>query len=384
MRLAWLCTVFVAVGCANSIDNTGFSSPDPNAPPDPNKPAGPQSPDPGENTPHSLGSILLGETRTGDNPAQSTPVITATFVPDSKRASLKTCGQTFGKCEVQLPPQCTTGGVTGCATGERCTYDDKCAPKCVATCTASCKADEECFLSSPGVPECRPKPSFDAGALAFHGTTQAITLFPPYTVQATGLGAPFLAKSEVRVQASGAIETGFATFDEKFTTTSFMLTKPALAKTDRAVVFGTGSIPLGWQPGNDEVVITVTGSRASAKCEADDASGKFEVPREIVREVTVAGVTATALSITVARQRREIRKNLGTVGTLGGKPIDRGWLELVTVSAESANFQPLPTCATNYTLCTDRCVYLMSDAQNCGACGRRCVSPQICSSGVCR
>ena len=86
----------------------------------------------------------------------------------------------------------------------------------------------------------------------------------------------------------------------------------------------------------------------------------------------------------MTRQRREVRKNLGTTGTYQGKAVDKGWLELVTTSSQMASFQPLPTCGTSQTLCDDRCVYLTSDSQNCGQCGRKCISPQYCSSGACR
>jgi len=386
MKFAWVLAVVSAVGCANAVGSSGGpAGTDPQAPPGPGQ-VNPTGPDPDESTPHSLGTITLGESRASANPAQSTPVISASFYPDAKKAQTVSCGRTLGACEVLEAPQCTTGGVTGCGSGEVCTYDDKCTPKCVATCTASCAADEECFLSSPGVPECRPKSTFDAGALAFDGTTQSITLFPPYTVQPTGLGAPFLAKSEIRVQASGATGTGFDKFDEKFTSTTFMLTTPPLAKIPRNVVFGTGDVPIAWQPGGDKVTVTVTGSVATAKCAADDASGKFSLPRDIIEEVSgkTAGGAVGSLSVTVSRQRREIRKNKGTLGTISGKPVDKGWLELVTSSGESATFQPLPTCTSTTTLCNETCVSLTTDPSNCGTCGHKCTSAQYCSAGVCR
>jgi hypothetical protein len=385
MRFAWFLAVVSAVGCANAVGSSnGAPGPEQQTPTDPSQ-TNPTGPDPDESTPHALGTIVLGESRSAANPAQSTPVISASFVADAKKGQPASCGRTVGKCEITEAPQCTTGGVTGCASGEVCTYDDKCNAKCVATCTASCAADEECYLSSPGVPECRPKATFDAGALAFDGTTQSITLFPPYTVQPTGIGAPFLAKSEIRVQASGATGTGFDKFDEKFTSTTFMLTTPPLAKTPKNVVFGTGDIPISWQPGADKVTISITGAMATARCDADDASGKFSVPREVVQQVSgTTSTTQTAISVTVSRQRREVRKNKSTLGTINGKPVDKGWLELVTISSESATFQPPPTCTSTTTLCDDRCVYLQSDAQNCGQCGRKCAANQYCSSGVCR
>src|SRR5688572_1015907 len=222
MRPTWLCLGFLALtaACATSVRT------DPSAPGGgPNGENGngeegttiPGASD-GDDTPHAVGTITLGEGRssgTGD----SNPVISATFLPDAKLKKL--CTKKVGACEMTQIPKCTTGATTtGCATGETCTFDDNCTAKCVKACTKVCGAGEECTFSSSAAPAdqgmaCRKRDRFDAGAIAFAGTTQAITLFPPYAVTPEGNGAPFLARSEIRVQAAGAAAAGFEKFDEK-------------------------------------------------------------------------------------------------------------------------------------------------------------------------
>jgi hypothetical protein len=388
VRYLGLFFVLITGACAaHGTQDDGNSSGN-GGPGDPNNPnGGPNGTNPGDtSTPHALGTILLGESRASQNPSESVPVISATFSPTG--ATPAACGTPLGVCQVTRAPDCKTGSMPGCASNESCTFDDQCVAKCVPMCQASCQADEECYFPSPGTPACRARASFDAGAIAFSGTTTAITLFPPYSVKPTGLlGAPFLAGDEIRVQASGATDTGFDQFDDKFTSTTFLLTSPPLGKLSRSVVFGTSDIPISWKPGKDTVTVTAAGSAATATCQADDASGKFSIPRNVIDAVTtVSGTTSSGvgnLTITVLRQRTEIHKDKKTIGTISGKEVDPGWLQLTTSSSESAAFQ---TCSSGYTACDEdnSCANLMTDAHHCGSCTNACSSGYYCSQGACR
>jgi hypothetical protein len=338
--------------------------------------------------PHALGTILLGESHTSQ--AQSAPIISATFVPDAADVTTPHCGTKVGTCEVTKAPICKTGTATGCASGETCQMDASCSAKCVAVpvCTTACGADEECYATGTGTTSatkfaCRKKVAFDAGVLAFAGITSSMTLFPPYTVKPTGNGAPFLAKSEIRVQASGASTAGYSEFDEKFTATTFLETTPSLSKISKTLVFGSGALPIGWTPGTDQITITATGIGASAVCTADDTTGKFDIPREVLNEVTTSTTSSSSsgLTISVTRKRTENRRNKPLKANVDGKEIATGWLDLVTMSTESASFQ---ACASGQTLCNDVCVSLQSSSANCGACGNVCPSSYYCSYGSCQ
>jgi hypothetical protein len=338
-----------------------------------------------DDTPHALGTIVLGETRASQT-GSSSPVVSASFVPDA--SLVKSCTKSVGACEVSEIPKCTTGTAQGCGVGELCTFDDACRPKCVKQCTKACAAGEECIFSSnaPAADEgmaCAKRDRFDAGAIAFAGTTTALTLFPPYAISPEGNGAPFMPKSEIRVQASGAASAGFEAFDETFTTTTFLETEPPLREIPRATVFGAGAVPISWVPGDDVVVVRAIGPAGSAECEADDAEGRFDLPRAVVREIVGTAAGTPTLTVSVTRERREVKKGKKTVGSLSGgllvQPV--GWLELVTSSTESHSFA---SCTSGLTMCGEQCVNTLSDARNCGRCDYACPSGYYCSSGVCR
>jgi hypothetical protein len=224
---------------------------------------------------------------------------------------------------------------------------------------------------------CKKKDRFDAGAIAFAGTTTSITLFPPYAVTPKGDGAPFMPKSEIRVQASGATQAGFEQFDEKFTSTTFLETDPPLNELPRSTIFGTGDVPIAWAPGEDRVFVTASGAMGAARCAANDKDGKFSLPRSVVREVLGTIDSTSPLAITVSRERREVRKDKKTVGGT----LENGWIELVTSSSESHSFA---SCSYGYALCGDLCVDTRTDSVNCGACGKTCLASQYCSAGLCR
>jgi hypothetical protein len=385
-RLPALCLASVAllgVACANSVRSADEATRDPApAAQDPAAAAAEEENAP----PHALGTIVLGEQHSAAD-GISTPIISAAFLPDAKLA--KACNRKVAGCEVTQIPRCTTGGTVGCPSGEACSFDDICQPRCVKACTKACGAGEECFFSTSAPDatgmECKKSTRFDAGAIAFSGTTQAISLFPPYAVRPEGNGAPFVPGSEIKVVATGAKEAGFARFEEKFKATTFLETNPSLRKLSRATVFGSGSIPVAWEPGEDTVVVTVSGGGGVATCKADDKAGKLELQRAVVEAAIGDSTTSSSgLSIAVSRERKEVRKSSKTVGSLPGQPMQAvGWLELVTRSSEVASFTSCGA-GTGVAACGELCVNTLSDPKNCGTCGRTCLPSQYCSSGVCR
>jgi hypothetical protein len=391
--LSTLVALIAVTACATASKSSG----DPNLTDDGGTPDGGGSPDDGEDDPalqppHSLGSIVLGEAHGTGASSRSTPIVTATFIPDALLT--KSCKKKIdGGCEILEVPKCTkvTTTSTGCATGETCSFDDGCTAICkpFVTCDVTCAADEVCKSSGTtgAAGTCVKVQTFDAGPLAFSGTTTTITMFPPYHFETTGQGAPFLGGSELRVQAQGALQAGFEKFDEKFTATTFIQTDPPLAKIPRATVFGSDAVPVGWAPSTasttDNVIISVSGSAGTATCKVKDTLAKFDIPRSVVK--AAQGETALAnapVSISVTRQRKEIHKDKHAKGELAITPVKPdGWLELVTQSTESTSFQGCT--GTGQTLCQDMCVDLNFDNTNCGMCGRACLSGQTCSSGSC-
>jgi hypothetical protein len=227
--------------------------------------------------------------------------------------------------------------------------------------------------------ECVKVESFDAGPLAFGGTTTPITLYPPYKFESTGRGAPFLGGATLKIQAQGTTSAGYEAFEETFTATTFIQTTPGLSKLTRETVFGKGPIPISWAPGKDAVVVTLSGAGGSATCKAQDALGKFDVPRSVVK--TVLGEGTAVVSISVARQRKETKRDKKTKGQLAATPIQPvGWLELITVSGESASFQG---CSGAESLCGDDCIDLRTEPTHCGSCSNACADGAPCSGGKC-
>lgn len=179
------------------------------------------------------------------------------------------------------------------------------------------------------------------------------------------------------MKAQGASGDGFEAFDETFTTTTFIQTKPALDKIPREAVFGTGSLPVSWVAGADTIVVTVAGAGGSARCNAKDASGSYEVPRAVIERVLGDGdQQGTSLALSVARVRTETKKDKKVKGK-DAQPV--GWLELTTSSLETTSFQGCSQGAA----CGEGCVDLATDPDHCGACGKKCAAGQECSSGKC-
>ncbi len=256
----------------------------------PGEPGGAVPDDP--DGPHALGSILLGETHVS-GASVTHMMISVAFVPDA--AAGKACTKAVAGCELTVP----CGGTT---------------PK--------------------------PVEVFDGGPIAIAGATTPLTLYPPYAPPA-GDGAPFLAGSALRVQGAGAASAGFEKFDETFTATQLVQTAPALAELPRASVWGSAPLPVTWLKGQDAVRVTVSGAGGSLACEAVDAEGRFDIPREVIK-AALGPAPASSITIAVARERVEIKKGQKTKGQLANTPVQpTGWLSLATTSIESASF----TCA---------------------------------------
>ncbi|HEY8087464.1 MAG TPA: hypothetical protein VIF09_06455 [Polyangiaceae bacterium] len=333
----------------------------------------------GSSTPHALGTIVLAESHAPSGGGTSSPLVLASFLPDAAGAP-QSCSSKVAGCDFVSAPQCGLNGGL-CGAGSTCAWDSSCHPTCKATCTLQCGAGQECYFPSPNQPACRSTETFDAGAIAFAGTTTPITLFPPYSYEGTTGGAPFLAGSQIEVQGSGATGAGFDKFDEKFTATTFLQTNPALDKIPVATVFGAGTVPIGWAPGNDSVKITVSGAGGVATCTADDTTGHFEVPRAVITSALGQLGTSNVI-IGVTRERDEWKKSESTHGSLTTAKVQPvGWLELTTASSESHTFQG---CATaGQTMCPDGCFDTSYDQYHCGSCTTVCSSTQSCQSGQC-
>jgi hypothetical protein len=329
--------------------------------------------------PHALGKIVLGEAHTAGD-SQSVPVVSLSFVPDAAKAP--SCGETVSGCRVTIAPKCTEStSFSGCADGEVCVVaPGSCAAACqkVPRCEEICKKDEVCTLADAktGEGECAAPPSFDAGPVAFSGTTTPLTLYPPYEFTSDANGAPFLGGVDLRVKAQGATGDGFEAFDETFQSTTFIQTKPSLDEIPRETIFGEGALPVAWVPGGDEVVVTVSGAGGTAECTAEDSAGRFDVPREVIRQVLGDRDNGAALTLSVARVRTETRKDAKAKGD-GAQPV--GWLELTTTSLETTHVEGCTTGAA----CGDGCVDLKADPDNCGVCGNACGAGKECNDGAC-
>jgi hypothetical protein len=332
----------------------------------------------GDASPHALGVVLLGESHAPSGGGSSIPIVSASFVPDANAAANKCSTQVSG-CSFVAAPQCAVTGIA-CGVGETCTWDKACKPTCTAQCSLPCAAGQECYFPSPKQPACRTTETFDAGAIAFAGTTTPITLFPPYQYAGTTGGSPFLAAAPIEVQASGATGAGFDKFDEKFTATTFLQTVPPIDTIPAATVFGTGPLPLGWAPGNDSIVVTLEGAGGVATCTATDASGSYQVPRAVVS--AALGKGSSTLSLSVSRERDDWKKSETTHGKMSTATVQAvGWLQLTTTSTESASFQGCTVASE--TMCPDGCVDAQVDPYHCGSCTTVCSANQTCVNGTC-
>jgi hypothetical protein len=391
MKLRVLATALAALGVLATACTTTTTRfvPDSTDPASTEKNEETDSDDVTKQPPHSLGVIVLGEAHASGGASRVMPIVSASFYPDAL-LSRKCSEKIAGTCEIVKAPKCNEvkSSQSGCDYDEACVYDDDCNAVCKrsVTCEDECDEDEVCQPRSgtSRFGRCVKAETFDAGPLAFSGTTTPITLFPPYSYESSGQGAPFLAGAEIKVQAQGAAEAGFEKFEESFTATTFLQTSPQLAKIPREKVFGTGTLPISWVPGDDTIVVTLIGQGGSVTCKAQDAAGRLDVPRAAVDaalgdEDDYYG--AQSLNVTVARQKKDVRKGKKAKGQLASTKVQpEGWVELVTTSIETASFQG---CGAGQAMCEDGCVDVRSDRFNCGACGQTCSGSQTCRAGKC-
>ncbi len=350
----------VFVGCSSAAPSRGTVDPD----------AGADAA--ADDVPHALGVITLGE-RHSSTSADVTPVATAAFFPDAATAPAR-CATDIAGCSVSLIPECGT-----CREGESCSFDDACSMVCAKTCAAGCGSDEECYAPPSGASVCRKKDAFDAGPLAFTGTRAPLTLFPPYAAPSTLKGAPFAPGAELHVKAAGASGQGFQGFEDDFTAVARFETKPSLASIPAGVVFGSGPIPVSWTPGTDKVEITLVTRGGSVTCQADDAAGSLQVPREALKAI-VGSSTERYFQISATRVKKEVRKDKVTKAGISSRLVQpTGWVELTTTSTEAAEI----ACDSRSKICGDACVDILTSAANCGGCGRKCATGDICTAGRC-
>lgn len=351
--------VAYATGCSSSSSGGGGGTGGGNNPP-----------------PHALGAILVGEAHAPGS-VTSTPVVKASFLPDSAMAA-QTCTTQVAGCTLVTAPVC---GAMGCGSGATCAFDSSCHPTCQPACTMTCGAGQECYFASPNQPACRTTETFDAGALVFVGTTTPITLFPPYTYEGVVGIAPFTPTAQIQVQASGASGAGFNAFSASTDATSLVKTNPPLDQIAKSTVFGLGPLPVGWIPGSDTITVSVGGAGGVVTCAADDASGQFQIPRAAIQ--AAQGQTGgSALEIAVTRERDGWNKTVTTHGTLSTATVQSvAWVEVSTVSSEAVSIEGCPI--STETMCPDGCFDTSSDPLHCGSCTVICGSGQACVSGQC-
>ena len=335
--------------------------------------------------PHALGIITLGETHSASGGAV-VPSVSAFFVPDAASGAAAgagvVCTRAVGSCEMVLTADCNDT----CETSQYCAFDANCEPVCQDICDLTCPEDEFCYFAAPGSPACGRVERFDAGTLVFSGTTAPVTLLPPYTFSSDAETSLFTSGALLGVSASGAAEAGFAPFQQSFTATNLFQTSPSLESIGRGEVFGDQPLTLSWVPGTDALHITITltdAARGSATliCEADDEGGSFSVPRQALRDA-VEGRALSNVMVTLTRSRTEVHRGFDTQGQLSGATVQPvGWLELVTTSTEFHNFAG---CQSGLAVCGDACANLMTDRNNCGACGNACAASDYgCTNGTC-
>jgi len=332
--------------------------------------------------PHAYGALSIGESHPSTGGSATASVGTG-FAPDADGPGgvAPECVFEVAGCTLAMQPDC--GGT--CGVDERCTFAHDCGSVCERICDATCGPTEECYFPTPDSPACRARQSFDAGAITISGTTTPVTLFPPYSFDGVEDGSLFIDGADLTVTAAGAATAGYAPFTESFTATSLMRSSPPLHQLGVVDVFGSGDIPVSWVAGSDDVEITASvtakdGHIGGLTCKADDGAGHFDVPREAI-DAALEGGVLDQVAITIRRSKTRMVYGLETTGDLPGEVIQpTGWLELATVSTESASFEG---CADGEQVCGDACIDTASDARNCGACNHTCPTGDGCLSSTC-
>src|SRR5207245_639385 len=98
-----------------------------------------------DNSPHALGTIVLGEHHPPGG-GSSSPVVSAAFIPD---AQLAACSAEIAGCELRVAPACSQA----CTLGEVCAFDENCNAVCTQVCNKACNLGEVCVFDS-GQPTC--------------------------------------------------------------------------------------------------------------------------------------------------------------------------------------------------------------------------------------
>ena len=295
--------------------------------------------------PHAVGVIALGfeVDHTGAGSVTQEPSVLASFIPDSTQLP-PVCAKTVSGCTVPQVAVCDGKQGPLCQSGQVCALDAACQPACQQQCTASCAMGEECYFPTATQQACRATQTFDAGYLLFSGTTTPLTLYPPYTFNATSSqGSLFAPGQPISVTAAGATGAGFAPFNESFTGTALLQTTPSLGLLSADEVFGAAGFSVGWQPGNDTVTVGISGAGGTATCPANDPAGTFTVPSTVVTAVLQTGPSGASrqygtqtVTVSVTRQRLDQKTDAKTVGALSDAVVQPiGYLDLSTYSTET-------------------------------------------------
>ena len=120
----------LASACSSGSALNGGGGGGPGGPPSSVDPPAGGDDDPANQAPHSLGSIVLGEAHASGDAGKSTPIVSATFVPDaSQLVSCKT--KLEAGCELQKIAMCAKNATskTGCDANEACTVNDRLDPE---------------------------------------------------------------------------------------------------------------------------------------------------------------------------------------------------------------------------------------------------------------
>ena len=322
----------------------------------------------------AYGVITLAEAHPSGGGTASGSV-SAFFLPDSDLHGTA-CTETVAGCEISVLPDCPAG----CGEDQYCGFDGDCESTCQDICDAECEDDEVCYFAAPGQAACREIEDFDAGALAFSGTTTPITLFPPYTSDGFDSGSPFLPGSDVTVSASGATDAGLEAFEASFTATTLL--ESEIGDISAADAYGAGDMPVVWDAGSDDIIVSLTvssldGDYGTVTCNVDD-EGSFDVPRQAI-EAAIDGQSAAAISVSLTRQRTERVDGIATVGELLFEEVQpEAAVDLVTSSTESATVEG---CGPNELICGSDCVDVTTSDEHCGECDNACEGG--CVAGEC-
>lgn len=329
-----------------------------------------------DQTVRAQGTVVLSASH---SPGSSTvvPGVSVSFLPDTSSV-LTSCGQSqISSCTITQAPDCSS---LSCKAGESCGWDDSCSAACIPACTLSCGADQHCVRGGNGDQSCKAIQTFDAGAVAISGTNMPIAVYPPYAWKTSNEGSPFAPGADLRVQAAGPTGAGFASFDVSFKATTLLEANPPLDQLSLDDVFGSSDVMLGWLPGSDRVYVNLQGAGGSARCLAQDPSGAFSLPRDVI-DAVLGTSDIQALSLSIERVRLERHQDAKTVGSLDDQTVQtKAWLDLMTTSTESIALQ---ACKSSQTACGTKCVDTDTDSSNCGSCGNSCGSGS-CYNGSCQ